>query len=40
MNKQSILNAIRSEKTTLNKKFGVEEIVLFGSYARGGGRKS
>ena len=35
MNKQSIIESIKAEKTYLQKQFGVEEIALFGSYARG-----
>ena len=35
MNKQSIIESIKAEKPYLQKQFGVEEIALFGSYARG-----
>jgi len=35
MNKQTIIESIKSEKAFLQKHFGVEEIALFGSYARG-----
>lgn len=35
MNKQSIIETISSEKKNLQTLFGVEEIALFGSYARG-----
>ncbi len=35
MNKQSIIESIKSEKPYLQEHFGVEEIALFGSYARG-----
>jgi len=35
MNKQSIIETIKAEKPYLQKTFGVEEIALFGSYARG-----
>lgn len=34
MNKQNILDLIRTEKPYLQAHFGVEEIALFGSYAR------
>ena len=30
-----MLNVLRKEKPFLEKEFGVEEIALFGSYARG-----
>lgn len=35
MDKQSIIDIIREEKPYLQTQFGVEEIALFGSYARG-----
>jgi len=35
MNKNNIIESIRAEKQYLQKQFGVEEIALFGSYARG-----
>ncbi len=35
MDKQSIIDTIRAEKPYLQTQFGVEEIALFGSYARG-----
>jgi hypothetical protein len=35
MNKQSIIASIQAEKSYLQQHFGVEEIALFGSYARG-----
>ncbi len=35
MNKEQIIESIRSEKAFLQANFGVEEIGLFGSYARG-----
>lgn len=35
MNKQSIIASITAEKSYLQEHFGVEEIALFGSYARG-----
>jgi predicted nucleotidyltransferase len=35
MNKQNIIDTIKTEKPYLQKQFGVEEIALFGSYARG-----
>jgi predicted nucleotidyltransferase len=35
MNKQSIIESIKAEKSYLREHFGVEEIALFGSYARG-----
>ena len=35
MDKQSIIKLIKAEKPYLQKQFGVEEIALFGSYARG-----
>jgi len=34
MNKQEIIDSIRADKFFLEKEFGVEEIALFGSYAR------
>lgn len=34
MNKNSIIEIIRKEKPYLQSKFGVEEIGLFGSFAR------
>lgn len=35
MNKLQIIDTIRSEKPFLKDEFGVEEIAIFGSYARG-----
>ncbi len=35
MDKQSIIKSIKEEKSFLTGEFGVEEIGLFGSYARG-----
>ena len=35
MNKVSIIESIKDEKSYLQEHFGVEEIALFGSYARG-----
>lgn len=35
MNKKSIIESIVAEKPYLQEHFGVEEIALFGSYARG-----
>lgn len=35
MNKQQIIESIKAEKPYLREHFGVEEIALFGSYARG-----
>lgn len=35
MNRQTIIDTIRAEKPYLQSEFGVEEIALFGSYARG-----
>lgn len=35
MDKQTIIECIKSEKPYLQKQFGVEEIALFGSFARG-----
>lgn len=35
MHKQTILNILKIEKPYLKERFGVEEIGLFGSYARG-----
>ena len=35
MNKQQIIASIKAEKPYLQQHFGVEEIALFGSYARG-----
>jgi len=35
MNKQNIIAIIQSIKPYLKEEFGVEEIALFGSYARG-----
>ncbi len=34
MNREEILAELRKDKTMLYEKFGVEEIGLFGSYAR------
>jgi predicted nucleotidyltransferase len=34
VNKQTIINTINAEKHLLQSRFGVEEIALFGSYAR------
>lgn len=35
MDTKSIIETIKNEKHFLQAKFGVEEIALFGSYARG-----
>ncbi len=35
MDKQTIIASIKAEKPYLQKQFGVEEIALFGSFARG-----
>ena len=35
MNKKSIIETLKAEKPYLQKKFGVNEIALFGSFARG-----
>lgn len=35
MTKQQIITSIKAEKHYLQEHFGVEEIALFGSYARG-----
>lgn len=35
MNKQEIIASLKTEKNYLLQHFGVEEIGLFGSYARG-----
>ena len=35
MNTLRIIEMIKAEKPYLKEKFGVEEIALFGSYARG-----
>ncbi|HRN94975.1 MAG TPA: nucleotidyltransferase family protein [Chitinophagales bacterium] len=35
MTKKAIIETIKAEKPYLQEKFGVEEIALFGSYARG-----
>ncbi len=35
MNKEVIIDTIRNLKPFLKEEFGVEEIALFGSYARG-----
>lgn len=35
MNRENILNTIKSEKSYIQSHFGVKEIALFGSYARG-----
>ncbi len=35
MTKDSIIATLKAEKQFLQKQFGVEEIALFGSYARG-----
>ena len=35
MNKNTILEYLKSEKPYLSKTFGVDEIAVFGSYARG-----
>jgi predicted nucleotidyltransferase len=32
--KNEIINSLRELKVELSKKFGIEQIVLFGSYAR------
>lgn len=34
MNKEGIIAAIKIEKTFLKERFGVDEIALFGSFAR------
>ena len=34
MNREEILTALKNDKPFLLEKFGVEEIALFGSYAR------
>lgn len=34
MNKQQVISSIKAEKPYLQKHFGVDEIALFGSYAR------
>ncbi len=34
MNREEILTALKNDKQLLSEKFGVEEIALFGSYAR------
>lgn len=34
MNREKIIAALKSDKALLSEKFGVEEIALFGSYAR------
>lgn len=35
MNKESIIESLKEEKPYLQEHFGVENIALFGSYARG-----
>ncbi len=35
MKNQSVIESIRSQKNYLSNAFGVEEIGVFGSYARG-----
>lgn len=35
MNKLAIIETVRKEKAYLKSHFGVEEIALFGSYAKG-----
>lgn len=35
MDRSQIIETIKAEKPYLQEKFGVEEIALFGSYARG-----
>ncbi len=35
MYNQQVLNILKKEKTKLASLFGVEELALFGSYARG-----
>ena len=35
MNKQTIIESIKNKKQYLKNEFGVEEIALFGSFARG-----
>ncbi len=35
MTRETIIETIKAEKPYLQTKFGVEEIALFGSYARG-----
>lgn len=34
MNKQRVIETLKNEKPFLQQQFGVEEIALFGSYAR------
>ena len=34
MNRQQIISSLKENKQMLSEKFGVEEIGLFGSYAR------
>ena len=35
MNKKTIIELIKKEKPYLNQQFGLKDIALFGSYARG-----
>ena len=35
MDKRTIIECIKAEKPYLQKQFGLEEIALFGSFARG-----
>ncbi|MCX6295509.1 MAG: nucleotidyltransferase domain-containing protein [Bacteroidetes bacterium] len=39
MNKLKIIESIKTEKQYLQEHFGVQEIALFGSYARGEEKK-
>lgn len=39
MNKQAIIDTIKTIKPYLQEKFGVEEIALFGSFARDEGNE-
>lgn len=39
MNKLQIIESIKTEKQYLQEHFGVQEIALFGSYARGEEKK-
>ncbi len=35
MTNQQVLSILKKEKTNLANRFGIEELALFGSYARG-----
>jgi len=35
MANMQVLNILKKEKSILSNKFGIEELALFGSYARG-----